>query len=278
MSTFMKWLVMLLIWLAFSLATFRFCVKEACCDECVRTETVAPVPAETSVPRYPIDFQWDDAQAYTNDGFAAIRDRLVAEMGDNNSLVITGKYFASEKAPEGYSSMGLARATQLRDMLAPYISPDRIKLADLRLDDTESVKTGYFEAVDFEWRANDAKEATEVIELANKVIIRFPYSSAVKEADSTVDEYLDKLATRLQKTTERVKITGHTDDRGPEAGNLKLSERRAKFIRDVLVKKGVATDRMDIEWKGESDPTSSNDTEEGRHNNRRVELQILQAN
>lgn len=278
MSTLVKWLVMLVLWLLFSLLAFQTCVKECCEGCCAPIETTTPPPpVETEVQRYPIDFNWNNAQAFTNEGYEAMRTRLVNEMGPDNTLVVTGRYYASEVSPDPakYATMGLARAAMVRDLLAKYIPAERIVLSDLKLDDNANAQSGYFEAVDFEWRAKDAKETSEVVQLDNKVVIRFPYSSAVNDPDPTVDEYLDKLALRLSQTTERVRLTGHTDDRGPDDANMRLSERRTKFIRDLLVRKGVDKARIDMAWKGETMPTSTNDTEEGRHNNRRVEVEIL---
>lgn len=276
MSTPLKWLVMLIVWFLFSLVTFKACVQEACCDPCITTdETAPPPPAETTIQRFPIDFQWDGAEPFYNEGFDAMRTRLVNEMGPDNQLVITGKYYASEPAPEGYNSMGIARAEQIKTALAELIPADRIITTDLRLGDSDAAKTGYFEAVDFEWQDADAEEEAEVVELDDSILILFPFSSATKEPDPRVDEYLDRLAERLKETTERVEIEGHTDDVGGAEMNLSLSERRAKYIRDILSRKGISTDRMDISWKGEAEPRSSNDTEEGRHNNRRVELRII---
>jgi outer membrane protein OmpA-like peptidoglycan-associated protein len=278
MSTPLKWLVMLLLWFLFCVITFKACVQEACCDPCVTTteETTPPPPAETSPERFPIDFQWDNAKPFTNEGFDALRTRLVNEMGPDNQLIITGRYFASEGAPEGFASMGVARAERIKAMLAAFIPAERIITTDLRLDDKEEAKTNYFEAVDFEWQTPDAKEESEVVEIDNQVIVRFPFSSATKEPDPRIDEYFDKLAERLKQTTERVEIIGHTDNVGSEGMNMNLSERRAKFVRDILRRKGISADRMVIDWKGESDPRSSNETAEGRHNNRRVELRILE--
>lgn len=280
-KTFWNWIVMLVAWFVFALLTFNFCVRDNCCTACDTTEDVAPGPPSTTteVQRYPIDFQWKDPIAYTDERFDSLRTLLISGMGDNNNLVITGKYYASEPAPEGFGSMGLARAAQLRGLLAADIDTSRMTLTDLRLDDVESAQTGYFEGLSYDWREADAEEESEVVALSDtKIAIRFPYSSAVKEADKAVDDYLETLAQRLSQTAERVRLTGHTDNSGPDDSNMKLSERRAKFIRDILIRKGVAEDRISIEWKGESDPTSSNDTEEGRHNNRRVELEVLSGN
>jgi len=273
-SSLMKWLWMLLIWLLFSLITFHTCVKQKCCVK-QDTEKVIPAPVE-EVQRYPIDFQWNSAQAYTNEGFDATRNRLISEMSDDSKLVITGKYFESEPTPEGFTSMGMARAAALRDLLVDSISADRITLTDFKIPDDTTAQKGYFESVDYEWQVQNAEEKTEIVQLSSdQIVIRFPFSSSTKDRDPAVDDYLTKLAERMAQTTERVSITGHTDNVGGNDMNMDLSERRAKYIRDILRDKGVALDRMDIEWKGEEDPTSSNDTEEGRHNNRRVVLKIL---
>ena len=70
-------------------------------------------------------------------------------------------------------------------------------------------------------------------------------------------------------------IIGHTDNVGTDTYNQKLSEGRAKSVRNEMVRRGIDPDR--IEWKGmgESQPITTNDTEEGRATNRRVEIKIL---
>lgn len=276
-SSLMKWLGMLLIWFVFALITFKTCVHECCTGCTVEDETkeeIIPAAVE-EVQRYPVDFQWNNAQAYANEGFDAIRERLVREMSDDNKLVVTGRYYESEQAPEGFKTMGIARATALRDLLAPDIPIDRITLIDRRIGDLDDTPKGYFESLNYEWEAADAEEEVEIIATENEATIHFPFSSSVKDRDPAIDDYLTKVADRLSQSTERVSITGYTDNIGNDDMNLKLSERRAKYIRDILKEKGVSTDRIDVAWKGEADPVSSNDTEAGRHNNRRVELRIL---
>lgn len=67
-------------------------------------------------------------------------------------------------------------------------------------------------------------------------------------------------------------IEGHTDSVGSDAYNLKLSERRANAARDYLVSQGVDASRITTMGLGESKPIASNDTAEGRAQNRRVEV------
>lgn len=89
---------------------------------------------------------------------------------------------------------------------------------------------------------------------------------------------LDTLADLLLKKPEwQLKITGHTDNVGKPASNMKLSERRAKAVKAYLMKKGVPEDRLITEWYGQTRPIAPNTTPEGRQKNRRVEMLILEA-
>lgn len=73
----------------------------------------------------------------------------------------------------------------------------------------------------------------------------------------------------------KIDIQGHTDSTGARDYNLKLSERRAHTVKSYLVLYGINPDRMTARGYGPDDPVASNDTEEGRALNRRVELKKL---
>jgi hypothetical protein len=73
----------------------------------------------------------------------------------------------------------------------------------------------------------------------------------------------------------RIRITGHTDNVGSERYNKKLSEGRAKAVRDEMVKRGIDPERMEWNGRGSKEPIESNKTPEGRAENRRVEFKIL---
>jgi OmpA-OmpF porin, OOP family len=74
----------------------------------------------------------------------------------------------------------------------------------------------------------------------------------------------------------RLALAGHTDWMGTEGYNQALSERRARSVRDYLIKLGVPADRIQADAYGETRPAASNDTEAGRARNRRVELQWVE--
>jgi OOP family OmpA-OmpF porin len=73
----------------------------------------------------------------------------------------------------------------------------------------------------------------------------------------------------------RVSVDGHTDSRGTDEYNERLSERRARAVEEYLMRLGVGDSRLQPQGFGESRPVSTNDTEEGRAQNRRVELNVI---
>lgn len=73
----------------------------------------------------------------------------------------------------------------------------------------------------------------------------------------------------------RIEIGGHTDAEGSESYNLRLSENRAKAVAEYLISKGVSEKRIQFKGYGKSCPIDTNETEEGRAKNRRVEFKII---
>jgi outer membrane protein OmpA-like peptidoglycan-associated protein len=74
----------------------------------------------------------------------------------------------------------------------------------------------------------------------------------------------------------RVRVEGHTDDRGDDAKNLDLSQRRAQAVVTFLIEQGVAADRLEAQGFGETNPIVPNTTGPNRAKNRRVELHIVE--
>ncbi len=87
---------------------------------------------------------------------------------------------------------------------------------------------------------------------------------------------LDELAEVMRKRAEfKLSLAGHTDNIGTPEANLRLSENRTLAVKNYLVKKGIAADRIKTEWFGQTKPVASNTTPEGRQQNRRVEMNII---
>ncbi len=88
--------------------------------------------------------------------------------------------------------------------------------------------------------------------------------------------YLDRVAALLKnKTARAVSLEGHSDSVGRDDANLVLSEKRALSVRNELLLRGIAADRLATAGYGETRPLAPNDSEMGRKLNRRVELIIV---
>lgn len=94
----------------------------------------------------------------------------------------------------------------------------------------------------------------------------------VEGGRSSLEEVVDLLQTEPDK---KIRVEGHTDSRGDAAANLQLSEQRANAVREALISLGVASDRITALGMGENFPISSNEDEDGRARNRRVDVILL---
>lgn len=111
-----------------------------------------------------------------------------------------------------------------------------------------------------------------VITLSGAVL----FASDKSELLPIAKDRLDQVAVALQNTdpSQKIVVEGHTDSVGIDSYNQKLSEDRARAVRDHLVSKGVDAGRISFVGRGESVPVSDNTSPEGRANNRRVEIVV----
>lgn len=103
--------------------------------------------------------------------------------------------------------------------------------------------------------------------------IHFEFNSAKLTPAATTS--LNKVVKALSSQPDsRVEVAGHTDSRGNDAYNLRLSDRRAKSVRQYLIDRGIAASRITAKGYGEQQPVADNATDAGRAKNRRVELRF----
>lgn len=116
------------------------------------------------------------------------------------------------------------------------------------------------------------REGTE-INLRMPSGVTFDFNSATLKPDFR--PALDQVVTTLKEYPSTfIDVSGHTDAIGSDAVNQELSERRAKAVADYLTYQGIATARIATRGYGKQFPVASNDTEEGRAQNRRVEIKL----
>lgn len=106
----------------------------------------------------------------------------------------------------------------------------------------------------------------------NNIFFEFNKATLQKESHAELNRILPFFQ---QYPTLKIEIAGHTDNVGSEEYNQKLSEERANSVKDYLLSQGIPAQNIVGRGYGELEPVTSNDTEEGRQENRRVEFRIL---
>ena len=105
--------------------------------------------------------------------------------------------------------------------------------------------------------------------------IFFDFDKATLRPESKTE--LERVYQLLKENPRmKVRVAGHTDSFGSDEYNQRLSEARAQAVYEYLVSRGISADRLSYVGYGETRPIDTNDTEEGRQNNRRVELEIIE--
>ena len=122
----------------------------------------------------------------------------------------------------------------------------------------------------YDYMVDDPQPGT-IVQLVN---IRFEFNSAALTDDS--EEGIEMLKAFLEKHPEiNVELAGHTDNVGSDTYNLKLSNERAEVVRQTLIEKGIASERLTAKGYGATKPLQPNDTEEHRAMNRRTEMIVF---
>ena len=127
---------------------------------------------------------------------------------------------------------------------------------------------------------DDLDEAKEDKLKENDIIVldanalKFDFNSAtIKEEDTPV---LEKLKNYIEKKNHKISIIGYTDSKGTREYNRELSLRRAESVEEKLIELGLAPEKiMETKGNGDSNPIATNDTEEGRSMNRRIEIKFM---
>jgi len=120
-----------------------------------------------------------------------------------------------------------------------------------------------FELRDAPWENKDDFALTNIL-------FRTSESAILPESN----DVLDRLAAFLKRTDRKILVIGHTDKRGSPDANLKLSFDRARAVKQALVDRGVSQAKILTDGKGQSQPISTENTEEAFRQNRRTEFKL----
>jgi outer membrane protein OmpA-like peptidoglycan-associated protein/uncharacterized protein YidB (DUF937 family) len=114
----------------------------------------------------------------------------------------------------------------------------------------------------------------DLVRAMNLGVINFPTASAQIPSESY--DFLNKAAAALKNAPagSTIEVAGHTDNTGNAAANMQLSQQRADAVRDYLVQQGIGVGSLTAKGYGDTRPIASNDSEEGRFRNRRIEFSL----
>jgi hypothetical protein len=113
------------------------------------------------------------------------------------------------------------------------------------------------------------------IQINEKVQFEYNSSQIKDESHGLLNEVAKVI--KDHAFIKKILVEGHASSDGADDYNMRLSDARAKAVRDYLVKQaGIAPERLEAKGFGETKPIASNDTEEGREQNRRVEFNITE--
>jgi outer membrane protein OmpA-like peptidoglycan-associated protein len=140
----------------------------------------------------------------------------------------------------------------------------------------------YMDAQEKKLREQTAGTGVDVVRQGDELLLRMPSGITFATNQSSIQPQfqttLDQVAQTLSEYPKTaIDVLGHTDSDGTEAYNQALSERRAQSVASYLSSHGVASVRMATMGYGETRPIASNETIDGKAQNRRVEIKIVPA-
>lgn len=138
----------------------------------------------------------------------------------------------------------------------------------------------YMDAQERKLRQETAGSGVEVVRDGDNLLLRMPSGITFAYNDSTVQPQFQPVLNDVSKVLAEypktyIDVMGHTDSDGSEAYNQTLSEQRAQSVSNYLSGHGVQSARLATRGYGEMQPIASNETPEGKAQNRRVEIKLV---
>jgi outer membrane protein OmpA-like peptidoglycan-associated protein len=205
--------------------------------------------------------------AYVADRRALIADaRANATQSTQNQQQTVGDMHAAQTVELGHANHKLAVQSQEMDKQKAALETERTERAAAEKRAAQAAADlAKFAAV-----KEDARGM--VITLSGGVLFASAKSDLLPGAQLKLNSVADALT--QQDPDSKIVVEGHTDSQGGTSYNQDLSQRRAQSVRDYLVTRGIAADRVTAAGYGSSRSVADNKSPEGRANNRRVEIVV----
>jgi outer membrane protein OmpA-like peptidoglycan-associated protein len=220
-----------------------------------------------------------DTQGTRDQSYLALRKTEMAEViartarTDGATTATVDAMHADEKRTVANTAAALNRSKNENATQDVAIANGKIALKDEKARREDAEKRAAQAAADLAKFATVKQEPRGmVITLSGSVL----FASAKSELLPAAQIKLNDVANALIKEDplSKIVVEGHTDSQGAAAYNQDLSQRRAQSVRDYLVSRGIAADRVTSQGFGPSRSIAENNSAEGRANNRRVEIVV----
>jgi len=193
------------------------------------------------------------------------------------NIIITALYGVNEKNTGIFTDLGLARANNIKQLFVQQgIDPARIGIKSKKVN---SDKKEEFTKLEFNYTDKIEREGSledyKVLFEHEPIILYFKSKS--DRLDLSTDQreaFKDLLGYMDLDPSVKIKVSGHTDATGERGPNIKLSEKRALQVRNILISNGMNPSRMIVKGYGPDRALATNKTAEGRAKNRRVEITV----
>lgn len=208
-----------------------------------------------------------------------LKDYLTSNNG--KSLSITGFFTANEKNNSAFPNLGIARANSVKNYFESKGIPSKImntfgQEKNGMIADSLKVYHGPIDFIIVEFK-DDSEEVAKLGKFVKEHPLILYFKTGQKQINLTAAErqevadiakYLDKVegATCV--------ITGHTDNTGDAATNMRLGQDRADFAKQYLVRNAIPASKITAISKGQTEPIADNNTDEGKAKNRRTVITI----
>ncbi len=292
-----KWFWLLLAWIG--LGTF-LCYKYLCKDHSSDVAATAPIISSAksagiwNVKDGSFDQSSKDYYRFLRSKSSTLMplgtevDKLNMAVADyvksdgKKGLNVVGYYKQDEVNDNTfYENLGLARANQIKQNLvalgipAKQITTSAQLLTDDMFNADTLMKGGdyiFFGIEDNAAKISDLKTRLQ----AKPITLYFKVNSNELELSAEQQQQFSDLIYYLDNVGDaKAEVSGHTDNDGNKASNIKLSAERAEFVKNYLNTQGnISADKMDVKGYGPDKPVASNKTPEGKAQNRRVEVAL----
>jgi len=203
--------------------------------------------------------------------YVAERKAVIASSRANTAIAMQAKQVALQEADQIRQKQAMASREQL-GQTKEQLSMTQAQLESERQARIAAERRTANAVIKIQGLTSKEDARGLVLTISGEVV----FASGKSELLPAARKRLDDVAMALKDDPRPIVIVGHTDSRGDDEMNMRLSERRADAVRQYLTMHGIREDRVVAQGAGETQPVADNKSAEGRANNRRVEL-ILQG-